>query len=387
MRMHDNADDRLRKKLACLLPRRGFVLPLVFGAMAVLILYFFIMSFLSSGQTMVASHFIDSAHSLSIARAGADWALTTYASGSYQPGNEISETLFGDATNGGEFELQCPGELHNYVENELNGKLVVKMKIYDMKHLPVPTDLSGFHQDRVEKSGIMEFSSIGKVGKASRKVRVRKGFKVVMIIHPVLSKFTLFLREKPGDEINVLERKTSSFGFENGLPVILNNQGLDEKGDPLAFPVVKPGNQEFDLQEVAGGNFQKLVQKSGWVFLNSAARDNPWTLNLSGSGDYSEYDDRLLLRVGMYRKEDLEKSIPAGVPTGETIEKVWEQFQGMKSDYKTMSEDGIVRKKPSSILYLRYLFPAAPPKVSSDPLEQAQNFRQHFYSGLSTCAI
>ncbi|PKL46063.1 MAG: hypothetical protein CVV42_17810 [Candidatus Riflebacteria bacterium HGW-Riflebacteria-2] len=355
----------MRKQPISPLVRRGFVLPLVFGAMAVLTMYFFIMSFLSSGQTTVASHFIDSAHSLAIAKAGADWALTEYASGSYQPGNIISEAFFGESTAGGEFELQYPGELHSYVENELHGELVVKMKIYDVTHLPVPDKLQGFRRDQVEKSGIIEFTSVGKVGKASRRVRVRKGFKVVMIVHPVVSKFTLFLRTKPEDKhINVLERKTTSFGFENGIPIILNNQGFDEK-DPsqnLSFPVIRPSTQEFDLSLVAGGNFSKLVQTSGWIFLNSGA--DPWTFNLSGSGDYSEYDDRLLLRVGRYRKKDLEKSIPTGVSTGEVIKDVWEKFQGMKSDYKTMSEAGEVIKKPINILFLRYLFPGGPPKVS-----------------------
>lgn len=344
--------------------RKGFVLPLVFGAMAVLTLYFFIMSFLSSGQTMVASHFIDSSHSLSIAKAGADWAVTKYASGSYELNNPICEALFGNSTEGGEFELQYPGELLDYVDNELNGELVVKMKIYDVTRIAVPEGLAGFQQDPVEKSGVIEFTSIGKVGKASRKVRIKKGFKVVMIVHPVVSKFTLFIREMlDGQDLNVLERKTSTFAFDNGSPIILNNQGVDETGKNLSYPVIRPNTQEFDLSLVADGNFAKLLQNSGWVFLNSRT-PVPWTLNLSGGGDYSEFDDRLLLRVGMYRKKSLETIFPTNAPTGEVIERVWEKFQGMKTDYETRSADGDVQKKPSDILYLRYLFPNAPPKIS-----------------------
>ncbi|HAE38369.1 MAG TPA: hypothetical protein DCG57_06995 [Candidatus Riflebacteria bacterium] len=343
--------------------RKGFVLPLVFGAMAVLTLYFFVMSFLSSGQTMVASHFIDSSHSLSIAKAGADWAVTKYASGSYELNNPICEALFGNSTAGGEFELQYPAELLDYVDNELNGELAVKMRIYDVTRIAVPDKLKGFQQDPVEKSGVIEFTSIGKVGKASRKVRIRKGFKVLMIVHPVLSKFTLFIREMlNGQDLNVLERKTATFAFDNGSPIILNNQGFDEAKN-LSYPVIKPSTQGFDLSLVADGNFAKLVQNSGWVFLNSATTA-PWTLNLSGGGDYSEFDDRLLLRVGMYEQKSLANIFPAKAPTGEVIERMWQKFQGMKTDYETLSEDGEVRKKPSDILYLRYLFPNAPPKIS-----------------------
>ncbi|OGK12279.1 MAG: hypothetical protein A2W80_04605 [Candidatus Riflebacteria bacterium GWC2_50_8] len=365
MRKHCDIDNGFLKGNAVFWrARRGFVLPLVFGAMAVLTLYFFIMSFLSSGQTMVASHFIDSSHSLSIAKAGADWAVTKYASGSYEPDNPICEALFGNSTAGGEFELQYPGELLDYVDNELNGELAVKMKIYDVTRIAVPEGLAGFQQDPVEKSGVIEFTSIGKVGKASRKVRIKKGFKVVMIVHPVVSKFTLFIREMlDGQDLNVLERKTSTFAFDNGSPIILNNQGFNNKGENLSYPVITPSTQEFDLLRVANGNFAKLVQSSGWVFLNSATTV-PWTLNLSGGGDYSEFDDRLLLRVGMYEQKSLANIFPAKAPTGEVIERMWQKFQGMKTDYETLSEDGEVRKKPSDVLYLRYLFPNAPPKIS-----------------------
>ncbi len=345
--------------------RCGFVLPLVLGAMAVLALFFMVMSFLSSGQTQAASHFLDSSRSLSIARAGAEWAITAYASGSYED-NALCETLFGNSTKEGEFELQYPTELLRYIDEELKGQLVVKVKVCDITPLPIPDGLVGFNQDPVEKSGTMEFSAVGTVGKASRKVRIRKGFKVVMMVHPVLSKFTLFLREKPSQEVNVLKRLTANFGFEDGCsPIILNNQGFSAAGKDNSFGVVTPSTQEFDLSPVTKDGFAKLVRTSGWVFLNSKT-SQPWVLNLSGGGDYSEYDDRLLLRAGLYKDLDLldklHKLPPP--PTKEIISMIYYRYQGMKTDYEARSPQGDIQKKPSKILYMRYLFPDDPPKIS-----------------------
>ncbi len=363
--------DSEKRRTDSLRGRQGFLLALVFGTMAVLAIFFMVMSFLSSGQTHAATHFVDSARALSIAMAGAEWAISEYASGSYHEDDELGRILFGSALDPGEVVLSPPKELEDYVSGTLNGKLDVKVRVYDIAPLPIPEGLKGFNQDPVEKSGRMEFSSVGTVGKASRKVLIRKGFKVAMIVHPVLSKFTLFVREKlSGQDVNVLERKTGSAGFENGSPIVLNNQGSGR-----SFSVVQP-DQTFDLSTVTGekvkagrvvDGFEDLVRSSGWVFLNSSNRSAPWTLNLSGSGETGEFDDRLLLRVGLYRNEGLEKLLAPKEKldyTGERIVRLLERFQGMKSDYETRAPDGIVRKKPCNILYLRGLFPGDPPKAS-----------------------
>jgi len=349
------------------------VLPLVFGAMAVLTLFFFIMSFLSSGQTQVASHFVDSAHSLAIARAGAEWAVTKYASGSYEfnPTNKISDLFFGTSTKEDEFELQYPVELLRYLEDELNGgELVVKMRIFDITPMPLPDKLEGFKPDPIEKSGTVEFTAIGKVGKASRKVRIRKGFKVVMMVHPVLSKFTLFVREMLNNqEINVLELKTNSSDFENGCrPIILNNQGFDETGTNRSFGVVKKPSREFDLSLVTKNGFAQLVADSGWVFLNSKS-PQPWMLNLVGGGNRSDYDDRLLLRLGLYERTDLEAKYHLKnkqTSTGEEITALWESFQGIKSDYYTVRKGANVLARPDDVLSTKALFGMpSPPRCPS----------------------
>jgi len=364
-RRSDVTDGFRRENASILRVRQGFVLPLVFGAMAVLALFFTLMSFLSSGQTHAAGHFIDSARSLSIARAGAEWAVSAYASGTYDEKDPLCQTLFGSSAKEDEFELQYPKELFDYVQDELYGTLVVKVKVSDINSLPIPDGLQGFKQDPVEKSGVMEFSAVGCVGKASRRVRIRKGFKVVMMVHPVLSKFTLFLREKPDEQdVNVLERTTAGVAFENGgSPIVLNNQGFDTAGTCNAFSVVTPRTQKFDLSVVTRGGFAKLIQNSGWVFLN-AQTPQPWILNLSGGGDHGEYDDRLLLRTAVYHIPSLEENITKELPSGEIIKGVCERFQGMKTDYETTSSEGDVQKKPSKVLHLRYLFPNDPPKAS-----------------------
>jgi hypothetical protein len=189
-----------------------------------------------------------------------------------------------------------------------------------------------------------------------------------MIVHPVLSKFTLFLRQKiPGQEVNILERKTTKFGFTNGSAIILNNQGYykkDNKEEDLSFKVVDPSTYKFDLSLLTDKGFAKLVQNSGWVFLNSKEEGNPWILNLSGGGLYGEYDDRLLLRLATYRLRHLEDTLPPTYPHGEKLLALWKTFQGMKTDYFCTDESGTVIKKATKILYLKKMFPDGPPKVS-----------------------
>lgn len=345
--------------------KRGFVLPLVFGAMAVLAIFFVLMSFLSSSQTQVASHFVDSSRSLFIARAGAEWAVSNFASGTYQQNAFVEkgfyEMLFDNSGKEGEFSLQYPVEMKTYVEDELHGTLDVKVRVFDIA--PLPAMGKGFQPDLTEKSGKMEFTAVGSIGKASRKVLIRKGFKLVMTVHPVLSKFNLFVRNKlPDQEVNLLERKTSSSGFENGSPIILNNQGLDANGGSKAFGVVNLTSQEFKLSEVP--DLKTLVRNSGWVFLNSQT-PQPWILNLSGSGGNGDYDDRILLRTAIYRNKSLETNLTMERPTGERITQLLEKFQGMKSDFETVGRAGHpVTKTARDTLALHYLFPNDPPKSS-----------------------
>lgn len=343
--------------------KKGFILPLVFGAMAVLTIFFFTMSFLSSGQTVAATHFMDSSRALCLAKSGADWAVSTYASGSYginEDMDEICKNLFLNSKKDIELDLQYPVALLNYADS-IDAKLEIKMRVYDIAPLGVPEEAEkyGFKIDPVEKSGKIEFISVATVGKSSKKVCIRKGFKVVMIVHPVLSKFTLFLRKKlAGQEVNILERKTAKFGFTNGSAIVLNNQGLNK-----SFKAVDPSTYKFNLSPVTDYGFAKLIQNSGWVFLNSGSTD-PWTLNLSGSGIFGEFDDRLLLRLATYRQPELQNTLPSTYPHGEKLTAFWKTFQGMKTDYYCVDKDGTAKKKATNILYLKYLFPDGPPKVS-----------------------
>jgi|GEM_PF-1232428 len=361
--------------------RKGFVLPLVFGTMTVLTLFFAIMSFLSSGQTQAASHFLDSARSLSIAKAGAEWAVSAFASGTYDPEVSLAlvkdqafwDLLCGDSEDDeeGEFFIAnpdpeeknaLPGELKEYVYKELGGKLEVKVRVYGIKHFPIE-GLEGFKENLIEKSGKMEFSAIGTVGKASRRVCIRKGFKVVMIVHPVLSKFTLFVRDKKsGEDVNILDRKTGSPGFANGTPLVLNNQG-----EGKAFPALGASGKFLDsvheLKTESGlMGLPALVRKSGWVFLNSP-NDKDWTLNLSGSGADSEFDDRILVRVGEYRRKDLEARLDMTERANkEQIIQIREKFEGLKSDYRTLFAGKPVIMDTSDVLSLKYYYPD--PKIT-----------------------
>ncbi len=340
--------------------KRGFILPLAIGAMVVLALFFGVMNLMSHGQIQGASHFLDSTRSLTIAKAGSEWALTALASGTFQSNPVIApkaffNTLFSDTTDPFEGELQPPIELLDYVRDQLQGTLAVRVKVFDIA--PLPLLGPGFQAHPAEKSGKMEFTAIGTVGKASRKIRVTKGFKVNLIVHPVLSKFTLFVRNKlPGQQMNLLERKTAGTGFENGVPVLLNNQG-----DGKTISLVDLSSNRFDLTPIPP--FQEIARTSGWNFFNSGG--SPWIFNLCGSGANGEYDDRFLLRLGLYRNRSLESNLNMRPDSGEIIHQLREKYQGLKSDYETFEKSGnTVVKIASETLAIHYLFPGDPPRVS-----------------------
>ncbi|MFZ2960930.1 MAG: hypothetical protein WA705_28965 [Candidatus Ozemobacteraceae bacterium] len=347
---------------------KGFVLPLVIGTMVVLTLFFATMSFLSSSQIQGASHFLDSTRALSIAKAGAEWAVVALASGTYLEKSDVAEPdfykrLFSASQDEYEGEVQHPYELEQYVSGELGGSLRVRVKIFEIETLPVMGG-DGFKGNPVEKSGKMEFSAVGTVGKASRRVRITKGFKVTMVVHPVLSKFTLFVRDKlPGQEVNVLKQETGNANFVNGCPIILNNQGPDEDGKQKTYPVVNP-DQTFDLSclqkpfDSRPYDFETLVRQSGWVFLNSQTPSQEWNLNLSGSGKNGDYDDRLLTRVGVYQNTYLK--LPRTLPTKEIFKDLQERFEGIKTDYEVIDHGAKVAKIASEELALHYLFPTEP---------------------------
>lgn len=328
--------------------RFGFVFPLVVGIMLVLVIFFGALSFLSRGQVQSASHYIDSTRALELAEAGAAWASTVLASGSYNPSPsffsfELLKAIFDptpDETK--EHVVELPDSLEEH-RKSLDGTLSVIARVTKPRKFD---PVEGFFSDPIEKYGEMQIVSTASVGKSARRVRVTRGFKVFLAVHPVLSKFTLFVRESPpNDQINCLIRGASADNFENGAPLLLQNHetSYNAVDSSIHIPVFPP--------------IQDLARDSGWVFLNSPAAS--WTLHLSGSaGTTGEYDDRVLLRFGQYSDPALKSRLQ--VPAPQVLRDMLRRYQGMKARFLVNTRTGTTEKQVSDILGIRHLFGDTP---------------------------
>lgn len=334
--------------------RRGFLLPAIVAIAFVLALLFAALSFMTRGQVHSAAYFIDASRALGLAEAGAGWAVAALASGSYNDSPEFVRRDFYDAmfSDGGtdfEGDVEPCDELKGYI-TQLSGDLTLRVRLSQWR--PLAAGAPGFKDDPVEKIGRIDVEAVAEVGNAHRKVRMSRGVKVFLSVHPVIGKFTCFIRKKPAsdDAVNALERTTNSAGFSNGTPLILNNRGAGG-----GFNVVTPA---LDLGAVPDLN--ELSKTSGWVFLNSET--TPWALNLAGSAQDTDYDDRSMLRFGAYSNDVLQTAVNTPPQSGGTsVTQLNEKFQGIKRDY-TISKGGSV-VVASDFLSVRYLLPPSP-KVS-----------------------
>jgi len=331
--------------------RRGFVFPLVVGVIFVLGIFFGALSLLSRGQVQSAVHYVDSTRALELAEAGAGWASTLLASGSYNPHPsffplELLKAIFDPTPNEVQEHIIEPPESLDEYRRSLDGTLKIVARITKPRKFD---PVCGFFSDPIEKYGEMEIVSTASVGKSARKVRVTRGFKVFLAVHPVLSKFTLFVREPPADDqINCLLRNSTAEGFENGAPLVLQNheQPFNAVDSSIHLPALPP--------------IPQLARDFGWVFLNSP--NGSWTLNLSGSsGETGEYDDRLLLRFGRYSDPGLKAQVQVAQPN--QLKDMIRQYQGIKSKFQVVTSSGSVEKSASDILGIHYLF-GDTPKVS-----------------------
>lgn len=325
--------------------RRGFLLPVVVAIALVVGLLFAALSFMTRGQVQSAAYFVDASRALGLAEAGAGWAIAALASGSYTSSpdfvrSDFYNAMFSDSGTDYEGDVEPCAELKQYI-NQLDADLALRVRLSQWR--PIEAGAPGFKDDPVEKMGRIDVEAVAEVGNAHRKVRMSRGVKVFLAVHPVIGKFTCFVRKKQAadDVINALERTTNGTGFTNGVPLILNNRGAGG-----GFNVVKPA---LDLGALPDLN--QLSKTSGWVFLNSES--SPWTLNLAGSAQDEDYDDRTMLRFGAYSNDALQAAVNTPPQIGgTTVTQLNEKFQGIKKDY-TISKGGSV-VVASDFLSVRY---------------------------------
>lgn len=283
-------------------PNSGMVLPIVVLAMLVLALFFAAMSFLSRGQVTGAIHYLDSSRAVILADAAVRKVVQELASGAFEPNPTVIPPafythLFSASTEPWHGPIEPSAAVKDFVrEIGAEGRSVdLDIQIGLQKLTPLPHDTpSGIAADPIEKSGEVEITAVATVGNASRRIRITKGIKVFQAVHPLLAKFTLFVKSPPTTDrearLNPLKRLATKRGFaDNLLPLQLENG--------VSFQVVENNNLVFANRNMTPATIAQIERQAGWVYLGG---NQTWGLGLSGPGLDSEFDDRSVLRYATY---------------------------------------------------------------------------------------
>lgn len=177
------------------------------------------------------------------------------------------------------------------LEDEAAAELT--LELFDLKGFQDGPDFRGLRDDPHEKSGRLSLTTRATVRGTTRVFRAHRPFKVIQTRVPLLSKFTLFLRDQGPSPVNLL-----------GLDRLKPDQpmrGPDGPGSPLVLV-----HREDRLPTVAEGLFHDLSSlfgdlapdQGGLVFLGGTA---PWNLNLVHGTGVGRFDELFHLRRTRYQ--------------------------------------------------------------------------------------
>lgn len=138
----------------------------------------------------------------------------------------------------------------------------VEMTLSGFARFPRPDPESGIQEDPVEKHGTLRITSTASFMGTSRRVVAFKEVRVVNVLPPVVSKFTLFVK--------------------NRIPAASLNGIRWAKGD-LSSGAPAPGNVHAPLFLRNGP--ARNPEESGWVFLGGGAHHLNLTWGATGWGD------------------------------------------------------------------------------------------------------
>ncbi len=329
----------------------------VIGILAVMSIFFLAINTLSRSQVQGANHFLDATRALGLAEAGAKWGVTVISHGGMDERNwerdyvppDFYRKLFDDQANQSpRLSIKIPANLREQAR-AVDGTLEIWVELDGLRRL-APS--GGFPADPRERVGKVKVEAIATINQISRKYAITKGIKTFLMVHPLLAKFTLFVRERhDDDDVNSIVHTTAG-SYELALGGSSMVRPLEIFNSPAPLNVVQP---RLDLGKIP--DLAQCFESSGWIFLNSDAEKQPWNLNLSGATPDGVYDDRVLLRFGPYDKSrDFQGTLlnPARQPAPHQITALFEKFDGFKKDYTIFSGNGTIVSQ--RFLDVRYLF-------------------------------
>ncbi len=356
---------------------RGFIFPLVVGVVVILSIFFLTMSNLTQGQMKGTSFYLLSTRTLDIAEWGSRWGMMLVEKQAeedpFEPSDFLQEgdvpffrSILENKVGKTRWEIAFKDPLSDFdqgypefskffsdVSEAFSGDagLEVSLQVTDLQAIP-----GGFPKEREGKIRIV---SKAHIGNHFRTVTLTKGVRFFLMVHPILSKFTFFVKQSPGDRhLNVLRKRTAEKGYLDGMPLTLENQGATlgaENGGE--FPVIKSGVLDFS---VLPQSFPDIARKSGWIYMGGPN----WTLNLCGSEsgtsgpDAFRFDDRVFLRFAFYGHNDVSQTDQASTTR---ITSLVSEFDGYKEDYLTLKGTKVEPAPPNQCFKIRGLLSTPSP--------------------------
>ena len=333
--------------------RHGFLMPMAVTITIVLSIYFLSYSLLSQSQLHSSKHFLEISQVVSLADTGARWGISVLSDLKRRSScvdATSCEELFRAGQTQGAFDIRLPPDVTEYV-SEVQGKLQITAT---WRMQPFSVSTSGFSDDPGEKEGEIEVRSVATIGTAKRSVVIKRGIKTCVGVHPVLSKFTLFVKRRPADEqLNCLLKMTEKRNYDNGFPLILINGSESVPVRPV-----------FTLPAL-----DSIESRNGWVFLHSETSE-PWSFQVAGSGIDDEFDDSFFLPRSFIENRTISNAWNQRLSANGSacrVEKLYEYFDGFKGSYTFESTDYDMTVVPASQYFkTRFFFPdpSAPPKTA-----------------------
>lgn len=262
--------------------RRGVLLPIVAALIVIIAIGSFMIQRVSRQRYLEAHRYTFAEVAVNLAESGLNVALEHLRETSTTPGSLFHELLIEGAPGDleGNSVLVSAGVLDRIAARVGDGadlQVTVELRGFSPAQ-PAGGDLRGLVPDPREKSGELAIVARGQYRGVVRSLVAAQRIQVVRVTAPVLSKFTLFLREKGGPEINLLRHDRASYGGALRLddrparPLVLYHR--EER-----FPAVVDGR--FDSLRGIFGDM--ALDEGGLVYLGGA---DPWYLNLMhGAGD------------------------------------------------------------------------------------------------------
>jgi hypothetical protein len=268
------------------LRRSGFLL-LVVGGLILLIGIGSMMFHRAARQQYLDAHrFASATIAAQLAESGLNASLERFLEATQQPGTELHDLLLSrsaGALNGTSLNMNSP-----FLDDLLlllggGASISVSVKLDHFRPLTPSAGLRGLLADEREKAGEIKLVSEASFRGIQRRIVASKRIRVVSIVAPVVSKFTLFVRTLGDESLNSL--KYSRLAPEEGFTL------LGEEASPLTLfhggeqiPAVE-GGRLLPLQDVLT---ERPPDQGGLVYLGGR---KPWFLHLVhgiGAGPFEE---------------------------------------------------------------------------------------------------